>query len=106
MGGAPADKCKLPQAFWRSLEHLGLPPGVVLRQARLNGGAGSYSNRSWVSLPTSSPRNSASSVSPKSIPAVMPPPVMRLRSTTTRSWLASTPSASRTGCVAQWVAAR
>lgn len=35
MKGAPADRCKLPQAFWRSLEHLGLRPGVVLRQARL-----------------------------------------------------------------------
>lgn len=32
---SPIDRCKLPQAFWRSLDHLGLPPAVVLRQARL-----------------------------------------------------------------------
>ena len=31
----PADRCKLPQAFWRGLEHLGLRPATVLRQARL-----------------------------------------------------------------------
>lgn len=35
MNIGPADRCKVPQAFWRSLEHLGLRPGVVLRQARL-----------------------------------------------------------------------
>lgn len=35
MSGGPADRCKVPQAFWRSLGHLGLRPGVVLRQARL-----------------------------------------------------------------------
>lgn len=33
--GAPADRCKVPQAFWRVLDHLGLRPAVVLRQARL-----------------------------------------------------------------------
>lgn len=35
MRGAPADRCKLPQAFWRALEHLGLRSGAVLRLARL-----------------------------------------------------------------------
>ena len=35
MSGAPADRCKMPQAFWRILDHLGLRPAVVLRQARL-----------------------------------------------------------------------
>lgn len=32
---APADRCKLPNAFWRSIEALGIPPAAVLRQARL-----------------------------------------------------------------------
>ena len=31
----PADRCKVPQAFWRTLDHLGLRPAAVLRQARL-----------------------------------------------------------------------
>lgn len=35
VSGVPADRCRLPRAFWRSLEHLGLQPPVVLRQARL-----------------------------------------------------------------------
>ncbi|PBB92334.1 AraC family transcriptional regulator [Mesorhizobium sp. WSM3864] len=35
MGAAPADKCKVPQAFWRAIEGLGLPAAAVLRQARL-----------------------------------------------------------------------
>jgi AraC-like DNA-binding protein len=33
--GTPADKCKVPQAFWRAIERVGLPPPAVLRQARL-----------------------------------------------------------------------
>lgn len=33
----PADRCKVPPAFWRTIEHLGLPPAAVLRQARLPG---------------------------------------------------------------------
>ncbi len=35
MRGDPADRCKVPQAFWRTLDHLGLRPAVVVRQARL-----------------------------------------------------------------------
>lgn len=35
MTGGPVNRCRLPQAFWRSLERLGLRPEVVLRQARL-----------------------------------------------------------------------
>jgi AraC-like DNA-binding protein len=35
MSGVPGDKCKVPRAFWRAVEHLGLPPSAVLRQARL-----------------------------------------------------------------------
>ncbi|GGZ29072.1 AraC family transcriptional regulator [Asticcacaulis endophyticus] len=31
----PADRCKLPPAFWRALDRCGLPPVAVLRQARL-----------------------------------------------------------------------
>ena len=30
-----ANRCRVPKAFWRTLDHLGLRPGVVLRQARL-----------------------------------------------------------------------
>lgn len=35
MSGGPPDRCKVPQAFWRSLVHLGLSVPLVLRQARL-----------------------------------------------------------------------
>ncbi|MGZ9722896.1 AraC family transcriptional regulator [Rhizobium miluonense] len=35
MSVMPADKCKVPQAFWRAVERIGLPPSAVLRQARL-----------------------------------------------------------------------
>jgi len=35
MSGVPGDKCKVPRAFWRAVERLGLPPSAVLRQARL-----------------------------------------------------------------------
>ena len=37
MSGGPADRCKVPQAFWRAIERIGLPPPAVLRQARLPG---------------------------------------------------------------------
>ena len=33
--GASADKLKVPQAFWRALEYLGVQPSVVLGNARL-----------------------------------------------------------------------
>jgi len=35
MSGPPADRCKVPQAFWRAIERVGLSPAAVLRQARL-----------------------------------------------------------------------
>ena len=35
MAIAPADKCRMPQAFWRAVEHLGLQPTAILRLARL-----------------------------------------------------------------------
>ncbi|TGQ50512.1 AraC family transcriptional regulator [Mesorhizobium sp. M1C.F.Ca.ET.193.01.1.1] len=35
MSGVPGDKCKVPRAFWRAVEGIGLPPPAVLRQARL-----------------------------------------------------------------------
>ncbi len=34
-GHHPADRCKIPAAFWRAVERAGLPPAAVLRQARL-----------------------------------------------------------------------
>lgn len=33
----PADKCKVPPAFWRAVDHVGVPPATLLRQARLPG---------------------------------------------------------------------
>lgn len=36
MSGVPGDKCKVPRAFWRAVERLGLPASAVLRQARLS----------------------------------------------------------------------
>lgn len=35
MSRLPADRCKVPQAFWRAATAAGLPPAAVLRQARL-----------------------------------------------------------------------
>lgn len=35
MRGIPADRCKLPQAFWLAVERIGLSPAAVLRHARL-----------------------------------------------------------------------
>lgn len=32
---AQADRCKVPQAFWRAIEQIGMPPAALLRQARL-----------------------------------------------------------------------
>jgi hypothetical protein len=35
VSGIPADRCKMPQAFWRAFSEAGLKPSVILRQARL-----------------------------------------------------------------------
>jgi AraC-like DNA-binding protein len=35
MSGTAADRCKVPQAFWQTVEQIGVPPAVLLRQARL-----------------------------------------------------------------------
>lgn len=35
MRAMPADRCKIPPAFWRAIERMGYPPAAVLRQARL-----------------------------------------------------------------------
>jgi AraC-like DNA-binding protein len=35
MSGAAADRCKVPQAFWQTVAHIGVPPAALLRQARL-----------------------------------------------------------------------
>lgn len=32
---AQADRCKVPQAFWRAVEQIGIPPAALLRQAWL-----------------------------------------------------------------------
>ncbi|GJE28163.1 AraC family transcriptional regulator [Methylobacterium organophilum] len=31
----PADRCKVPAAFWRAVAQIGIPPAALLRQARL-----------------------------------------------------------------------
>lgn len=35
MSAIPADRCKMPQAFWRAFEEAGVKPAAILRQARL-----------------------------------------------------------------------
>lgn len=35
MSGSPADRCKIPRAFWLAVEHVGVRPAALLRQARL-----------------------------------------------------------------------
>lgn len=35
MSGIPADRCKMPQAFWRAFEEAGVKPAAILRHARL-----------------------------------------------------------------------
>lgn len=35
MSKPPADRCKIPQAFWHAIERFGVRPAVLLRQARL-----------------------------------------------------------------------
>ena len=35
VGVVPADRCRIPRAFWRAVEHLGLQPTAILRLARL-----------------------------------------------------------------------
>ena len=59
--------------------------GAVSGRPALNGGAGAYSRLSSIASATSLPATSAISASAKSMPAVTPPPVMRLPSRTTRA---------------------
>jgi AraC-like DNA-binding protein len=35
MSAVPADRCKMPQAFWRAFEEAGVKPAAILRHARL-----------------------------------------------------------------------
>ncbi|KQY20309.1 AraC family transcriptional regulator [Rhizobium sp. Root482] len=35
MSAIPADRCKMPQAFWRAFEEAGVKPAAILRHARL-----------------------------------------------------------------------
>lgn len=35
MSGVAADRCKVPPAFWQTVEHIGVPPAALLRQAKL-----------------------------------------------------------------------
>ncbi|MBB4394716.1 AraC family transcriptional regulator [Bradyrhizobium sp. ERR14] len=35
MSGTAADRCRVPRAFWQAVEHVGVPPASLLRQAKL-----------------------------------------------------------------------
>ncbi|MBR0715957.1 AraC family transcriptional regulator ligand-binding domain-containing protein [Bradyrhizobium liaoningense] len=35
MSGMAADRCKVPRAFWQTVEQIGVPPAALLRQAKL-----------------------------------------------------------------------
>jgi AraC-like DNA-binding protein len=65
--------------------------GGRVRRPLSNGGAGAYSIASWIRCAVAAPNSSAARARPKSIPAVTPAPVTRLRSHTTRCRTASAP---------------
>jgi hypothetical protein len=64
------------------------------RASRVKWRLGAHSIASCVNFAFSSPRSFSSSTSPKSMPAVKPPPVIRFRSTTTRASTGSAPDAA------------
>ena len=35
MSGTAADRCRVPRAFWQTVDHIGVPPAALLRQAKL-----------------------------------------------------------------------
>lgn len=72
----------------------------------LKGAAGSYSIASRIVCAVSAPNNSCASTSPKSIPAVTPASVIRLRSRPTRSETASAPKSGSSSRDIQCVVAR
>src|SRR5947208_6416226 len=80
--------------------------GAVSGDPALNGGAGSYSSLSWIASAACRLSRIETSVSAKSIPAVTPPPVMRLRSTQTRVFAGVAPNGARWSIADQCVAAR
>ena len=79
--------------------------GAVSGVPALKGGAGAYSIMSWADSAASCPRRMAASVRPKSMPAVTPPPVMRLRSCTTRSCTGVAPIRASWSRTVQWLVA-
>src|SRR5438105_3034934 len=80
--------------------------GAVSGDPALNGGAGLYSSLSWMASAACRLSRIETSVSAKSIPAVTPPPVMRLRSTQTRVFAGVAPNGARWSIADQCVAAR
>src|ERR1700743_1389157 len=64
---------------------------AVSGEPDVNGGAGVYSSRSWIISAGGRWTRCETRVSAKSIPAVTPPPLMRLRSTQTRVLVGSAP---------------
>ena len=82
-------------ALARSLFHerARISGGAVSGEPALNGGAGLYSSRSWIASAVCRSTRIDTSVSAKSMPAVTPPPVTRLRSTQTRVLVGVAPNA-------------
>src|SRR3954467_5644490 len=75
-------------------------------EPELNGGAGLYSSPSWISSAVGRSTMIETSVRAKSIPAVTPPPVMRLRSTQTRVFSGVAPNGASRSIAVQCVVAR
>ena len=90
----------------RSLIKATISAGAVSGEPALNGGAGLYSIRSWIASAVLRSTSSDTSVSAKSIPAVTPPPVTRLRSMQTRVLVGVAPNSLRKSIAVQCVAAR
>jgi hypothetical protein len=70
------------------------------------GGSGAYSIPSWIACAISGPAISAIRVNAKSIPAVTPPPVIKLPSRTTRPGSGIAPNSASWSRQAQWLVAR
>jgi len=80
--------------------------GAVSGEPAWKGGAGLYSSLSWIASAVLRSIISETRVNAKSIPAVTPPPVTRLRSTQTRALVGVAPKGARQSMADQCVVAR
>ena len=90
----------------RSMIFASTSGGAVSGDPDWNGGEGLYSRRSWIASAVVRSTSIDTRVSAKSIPAVTPPPVTRLRSVQTRVLVGVAPKADRYSIALQCVAAR